>query len=137
MDYVTPARHELHLRRARNIEDVYRKLLSLRLIHSQNLPETQTLQPPPPGGLSHSIEDQARAEESQRLNPNNGVTRSSVQIMVTPVAMNVDQATTPKSPPVNPCGAILRRTQMDPPEYGPGPVPRALTDIFDLSAQPY
>ena len=26
---------------------------------------------------------------------------------------------------------------MDPPEYGPGPVPRALTDIFDLSTQPH
>ena len=43
------------------------------------------------------------------------------------------QATTPP----NPYGAATHRTQMDPVEYGPSLAPRALTDIFDLSAQPY
>ena len=128
---------------ARNIEDVYRKLISLSSqLHGRSPPETQTIPPPNTGGVMQALlgEDQIQTSpcpESQQ--------RTSADLR-DPIGHNLgnlqqdgaDQANTPKSgPPPNPYGASVQRTQMDNAEFGPSPAPRALADIFDLSTQPY
>ena len=126
---------------ARNIEDIYRKLISLSSqFHGRSPPETQTIPPPPPpppppGGGTNLSED-----APTHTSPCPVVTQQNHGLSLsdhTGQNGGIDQATTPKSAPPNPYGAPTQRAQMDDAEYGPSPAPRALMDIFHLSTQPY
>ena len=102
---------------ARNIEDVYRKLISLSSqLHGRSPPETQTVPPPNPGGITQALLDEDQIQTSPCQEPQH------------PTSTNLRD-----SIGVN----FAQRTQMDNAEFGPSPAPRALTDIFDLSTQPY
>ena len=128
---------------ARNIEDVYRKLISLSSqLHGRSPPETQTVPPPNTGGIMQALLGEDQIQTSPCPEPQQ---RTSADL-IDPIGFSLgtlqqdgaDQATTPKSgPPPNPYAASVQRTQMDNTEFGPSPAPRALTDIFDLSTQPY
>ena len=49
-----------------NIEDIYRKLISLSSqLHDRSVPETQTLPPPPVGGATHLPPEDASIQRSQ------------------------------------------------------------------------
>ena len=51
---------------ARNIEDIYGKLISLSSqLHDRSVPETQTLPPPPVGGATHLPPEDASIQRSQ------------------------------------------------------------------------
>ena len=113
---------------ARNIEDIYRKLISLSSqLHGRSVPETQTVPPAPIGGVIHPPPEDAptqrspcpAAQQYHRENPSESLGQS------------LSNYTT------NPYGAITHRAQTNSMEYGPSPAPRALMDIFDLSTQPY
>ena len=124
---------------ARNIEDIYRKLISLSSqVHGRSPRETQTIQPPTTGGLMKALLDDDQIlrspcpETQQHIGADfSGRTGRNFDNFD---GGSANQATTPKSgPPSNPYGAPVQRTQIDNAEFGPSPAPKALTDIFDLS----